>query len=361
MIPISGLKAFGAVSGISAWIFTHYFYASFGAGALVYPVLLLLGVAIQSMSQLSYFLRVLLWFSFWCLAVLTLGLLASRSGQVGAFKVFWMIHPFFAFLAGIQTFSSRDQSAWLLLNPASFIIPLPFSSDARFVKTADEQRENWWLGAVDIVVSQLGFLILMFLIQKMHRFGAPPEWLLPIWLYIPFVIFVMSSMRLVTGVQRVYGVVTPPAADRLYLARDPAEIWMRSSARVYEFVLVQVFIPLARRFRSSALALFLAVLFVAFHAAVFHSAILRPLVAIVFPAVAEQTDFVLLFSSTACWVVANWALLVVTHKIWRPILIRNPSRAVGFVSAMFAHVSIILCFWIPIRIAGPALAAWLLR
>ncbi len=359
LIPLSKIKPLGAIVGIGAWIFAHHFYASLGASALIYPGLLLSGVAIQSIPRLGYFARVSIWFLVWCGAVLTLGFLAEKSGQVGAFKIFWMIHPFFAFLAGLQAFAAREQSPWLLLNPASFILPLPFSSDARFVSSADERRENWWLGAFDVVVSQFGMLALMFLIQQMHRFGAPPTWLLPIWLYIPFLIFVMSSMRLVTGLQRAYGVMTPPAADRIYLARDPSEIWIRSSARIYEFVLVHIFIPCVRRFRSPAFALLLAIVFVAFHAVLFHSLILRPLVASVFPAVAEATNYGLLLTSTASWIGMNWVLLVVTHKYWRPALLRNRSLILNIVSAVLAHLAIIFCFWFPVRFAGPKILEWL--
>lgn len=363
LLPPRFIYLYSAGVGLSAWVLTHAFYSSLGFAALVYPLLLLVGTQLVGWSSVSRALRVVLWVVVWVIASLLLGVLAAKLGETQAFKLFWIIHPAFAFLAGLQLVLFEDENERKSFPPASilsgisnYIFPLPVASDARYVKDQAELHSNWWLGAKSIVSSQILFLVLLGLVRWQHRTGAPPEWLMPLWLYVPFLLFVIASMTLVTGLQRAYGIVTRPAIGAVLRSTDPSEIWSRSSPHVVEFVMQRLYVPVVRRFRSPGLGLFVSLLFTMFQAAMFHSFLLRPLVATVFPAARQEENLGLVAVIGFIWVGFNWALLAFTHRLWRPWLKTTQSRLLHFLSGVLAHVAMMLAFWIPIRVLGPVMA-----
>ncbi len=273
-------------------------------------------------------------------------------------RLFWLIHPealillFLQILLMLKTVGSSLRSSLIssyITNPINYFAPQPWVFN-RQPASLSERKSLWGEGFALIVWGQLVILISMRLVQFLHLSGAPATYWLPLRQYLPFLLMVIGTMNFIEGLCKMFQIPIKPITQNLWLSPLPSEVWYRGNSHLYQWVYQWIYIPLFRRVKKNALALFLTLIFIVFNSVLLHDLIDFTLYSYLLKIQSgvPQWSFVLFWSLLA-WILI-WMFLFWVSQRLRTVVYRH--FGLKLVGALLTHLivaySFAFCFqWLP--------------
>lgn len=326
-IPMVAFKFYLLVSGAGAWLLTTQYHGIDWIGAMPFLSLVLFGhLVVWANSRfnsyqrplfkwlaISFYISGFLAFAYW------VGWSSEKTGNPAIVRSYWFMHPEYLLLMSLYYLSSHIPHDFALgtLSPANFLSPMPWTlSSLKIVSTKEERRRLWLRGWYNILVAQVVLFILFKLIQIMHSAGAPPNWLMPLWTYSPFLLMVVAGFNFTQGVARLFGLSIPDITSFLVLAKTPAETWIRANRLLYDLIFQKFYISIFRRANSANMALVGSLVMAFTIMLLFHEVGVRSFYAFFFTklkSVEVSPSFVFIFA--LAWSLSWWFLFWLSGKI----------------------------------------------
>lgn len=197
---------------------------------------------------------------------------AMRTQNGKILQYFSVLHLDLLLLYFIQRiFAGQNLPKIFDLNPLQLYAPLPIPADSKWVSSKSEKRLFFIKGCLQVLWAQVGFFILLNT-SHLDFFYKTEN---PYIHYVFFLVFILSAMKMLTGLLWMYGFKVRPASHFIFLSKSPLEIWQRGSVYMANFAFFNIYLPIWTRVRNYLLPAFVVILFVYLHLFFFHDIFLK--------------------------------------------------------------------------------------
>lgn len=303
-IPKFRSSAIFLLCAVSAsWLYPIYKLGLISANSILPIFYLLVCALICRLQKLNS------WIKFSIVVLLFLGLVSTMTknaiaaGNGKLLLYFSNIHLDLILLYFVGViFSQKSWPIAFHFNPLQLLAPNPLPETSQVASSPDYEKQ-FTKGILNILVAQIIFVLIIFALTT----ESIAQTTNPLVYYILFVATVIGAMKMASALLWIYGFKTISATYFLVLAKSPIEIWQRGAVFIADFLFNQVYLPLWKRFRSSAVASAALVVAVLVHVFMFRELLVKSLL---------RWQFGEFFGSFGKAEAVQWGLWVLVWLAW---------------------------------------------